>query len=118
LWNLVLAAVSTYFSDMRGTPSAVTRAGGGFEVDGHPVSTLSGSTKDALGLAIRVALMRTFLPGLSLRILDEPNAAMDAERTAQVLGFIAGAGFEQTLIVSHDEMTVDVADHIITLEES
>lgn len=116
LWNLVLAAVSTYFSDMRGTPSAVTRAGGGFEVDGHPVSTLSGSTKDALGLAIRVALMRTFLPGLSLLILDEPNAAMDAERTAQVLGFIAGAGFEQVLIVSHDEMTVDVADHIITLE--
>lgn len=116
LWNLVLSAVGSYFSDMRGVPSEVTRASDGFKVDGHPVSTLSGSTKDALGLAIRVALMRTFLPALSLLILDEPNAAMDAERTAQVLGFVASSGFDQVLIVSHDEMTVDVADHIITLE--
>lgn len=116
LWALVLSAVSTYFSDMRGTPSVVTREGGEFMVDGHPVATLSGSTIDALGLAVRVALLRTFLPNLSLLILDEPNAAMDAERTAQVLGFVSAAGFEQTLIVSHDEMTTDVADHIITLE--
>lgn len=116
LWNLVLSAVSSYFSDMRGAPSTVTRTAGGFRVDDHPVSTLSGSTRDALGLAIRVALVRTFLPNLSLLILDEPNAAMDAERTSQVLGFIAAAGFDQVLIVSHDEMTVDVADHVITLE--
>lgn len=115
LWSLVLCAVSSYFSDMRGIPSDVTRSAAGFLVDGHPVSSLSGSTKDALGLAIRVALLRTFLPGLSLLILDEPNAAMDDERTSQVLGFIAASGFNQTLVVSHDDLTPSVADHIITL---
>ena len=116
LWSLVLAAVSTYFSDMRGTPAVVTREGDNFLVDGHPIDSLSGSTLDALGLAVRVALLRTFLPSLSLLILDEPNAAMDEERTAQVLGFISAAGFAQTLVVSHDDMTASVADHIITLE--
>lgn len=116
LWSLVLSAVSSYFSDMRGQPSSVTRAGGEFLVDGRPMSSLSGSTLDALGLAVRVALMRTFLPGLSLLILDEPNAAMDDERTSQVLGFISAAGFDQTIVVSHDELTVNVADHVITLE--
>jgi len=116
LWSLVLAAVSTYFSEMRGAPAVVTREGGNFLVDGHPIESLSGSTLDALGLAVRVALMRTFLPTLSLLILDEPNAAMDEARTAQVLGFIAATGFAQTLIVSHDDMTASVADHIITLE--
>jgi exonuclease SbcC len=116
LWALVLGAVSEYFSAMRGVPSEVTRDAGGFKVDGNTVSTLSGSTKDILGLAIRIALTRTFLPGISLLMLDEPNAAMDAERTANVLAFLSGAGFEQIVVVSHDEMTVDVADHIITLE--
>lgn len=116
LWALVLGAVSTYFSEMRGAPSVVAKAAGGFTVDGHPVSALSGSTKDILGLAIRVALARTFLPALSLLVLDEPNAAMDDERTAQVLGFVAGCGFDQVLIVSHDEMTSDVANHVIELE--
>lgn len=116
LWSLVLGAVSEYFTAMRGTPSEVSRDADGFKVDGHPVSTLSGSTKDVLGLAIRVALTRTFLPNISLLMLDEPNAAMDDERTSNVLGFLGGAGFDQTVVVSHDELTVDVADHIVTLE--
>lgn len=116
LWALVLSAVSEFFSAMRGQPSVVTRGADGFMVDGHPVASLSGSTKDILGLAIRVALTRTFLPGISLLMLDEPNAAMDDERTSNVLGFLGGVGFNQIVVVSHDEMTVDVADHVITLE--
>lgn len=116
LWALVLGAVSEFFSAMRGQPSVVTRGADGFMVDGHAVATLSGSTKDILGLAIRIALTRTFLPGISLLMLDEPNAAMDDERTANVLGFLGGAGFNQIIVVSHDEMTVDVADHVVTLE--
>ena len=115
LWALVLGAVSEFFSAMRGQPSVVTRGADGFMVDGHSVATLSGSTKDILGLAIRIALTRTFLPGISLLMLDEPNAAMDDERTANVLGFLGGAGFNQIIVVSHDEMTVDVADHVVTL---
>ena len=115
LWSLVLGAVSRYFSEMRGTASAVTKSSDGFRVDGHPVSTLSGSTLDILGLAIRVALVRTFMPQASLLVLDEPTAAMDAERTTNLLGFLATTGFRQTIVVSHEDATESVADHLITL---
>ena len=115
LWNLVLAAVGKYFSEMRGEKSRVTKDGDGFKVNGHPATTLSGSTLDILGLAIRVALTRTFLPTAPFLVLDEPAAAMDEERTSLMLGFLVGAGFPQTLLVTHEDISEMVADNIITL---
>ncbi len=115
LWALVLGAVSRYFSEMRGVPSSVTKSSDGFKVDGHVASTLSGSTLDVLGLAIRVALVRTFMPQAGLLVLDEPTAAMDDERTANLLGFLATTGFRQTIVVSHEDATESVADNLITL---
>lgn len=115
LWNIVLAAVSGYFSEIRGERSKVTKGSDGFEVDGHPISSLSGSTLDALGLAIRVALVRTFLPSAPFLILDEPAAAMDEDRTNNLLGFISASGFQQILLVTHEDVSQSVADHVITL---
>lgn len=117
LWNLVLAAVSSYFSEMRGEPCVVSKTSDGFLVDDHPVQTLSGSTLDILGLAIRVALVRTFLPNAPFLVLDEPAAAMDQTRTESMLGFLAGVGFKQILLVTHEDVSESVADHIITLGE-
>ena len=115
LWSLVLGAVSRYFSEMRGSRSLVTKTTDGFVVDGHSASTLSGSTLDILGLAVRVALVKTFVPHAALLVLDEPTAAMDVERTAITLGFLAKTGFRQTIIVSHEEATEAVADNLIEL---
>lgn len=115
LWNLVLTAVSGYFSEMRGFKSAVSKSGDGFTVDGHPVQTLSGSTLDILGLAIRVALVRTFLPGAPFLVLDEPAAACDPDRTESMLGFLVAVGFKQVLLVTHEDVSETVADNIITL---
>lgn len=115
LWNLVLTAVSGYFSEMRGFKSAVSKSGDGFTVDGHPVQTLSGSTLDILGLAIRVALVRTFLPGAPFLVLDEPAAACDPDRTESMLGFLVAVGFRQILLVTHEDVSETVADNIITL---
>ena len=117
LWNLVLKAVSGYFSDIRGIKSRVTKDGDGFKVDDVVVSTLtlSGSTLDALGLAIRVALVRTFLPSAPFLILDEPAAAMDEDRTHNMLGFLASAGFQQILLVTHEDVSESVADNMIQL---
>lgn len=115
LWALVLGAVSRYFSEMRGERSLVTKTGDGFVVDGRSAANLSGSTLDVLGLAIRVALVKTFIPHAPLLVLDEPTAAMDAERTAATLGFLTRTGFKQTIIVSHEEATEAVADHLIQL---
>jgi exonuclease SbcC len=115
LWNIVLTAVSTYFSSMRGTRSMVTRQGNQFLVDGKPVEGLSGSTLDILGLAIRLALTKTFLPMAPFLILDEPAAAMDDSRTQSTLGFLVASGFTQTLLVTHDEQSESVADNLITI---
>ena len=115
LWSLVLGAVSRYFSEMRGSRSLVTKTADGFVVDGHSAATLSGSTLDILGLAVRVALVKTFVPHAALLVLDEPTAAMDVERTAITLGFLAKTGFRQTIIVSHEEATEAVADNLIEL---
>lgn len=114
LWSMVLSAVSTYFSRMRNTPSVVAREGKSFVVDGKR-SALSGSTLDILGLAIRVALTRTFLPNAPVLILDEPAAAMDDDRTAATMAFLVSSGFPQTLLVTHEEMSESVANNLITI---
>ena len=117
LWNLTLSAVSSYFSEMRGVRSKVTKESDGFKVDGHPVETLSGSTLDILGLAVRVALVRTFLPGASFLILDEPMSGCDAARTEAMLGFLVSVGFRQCILVTHEDVSESVADRVITLGE-
>ena len=104
-------------SEMRGTPSVVSKTADGFLVDGHPVATMSGSTLDILGLAIRVALVRTFLPSAPFLVLDEPCASMDQTRTEALLGFLVAVGFKQVLLVTHEDVSQNVADHIITLGE-
>jgi len=115
LWSIVLVATSNYFSEMRGVKSEVTKAPSGFLVDGHPITSLSGSTLDILGLAIRVALVRTFLPNSTFILLDEPCAAADAERTAATVGFLSTCGFKQIILITHEEVSQDVADRVILL---
>lgn len=115
LWNTVLAAVSTFFSQMRGEQSVVTKDKDGFKVNGQKISSLSGSTLDVLALAIRVALTKTFIPHASFMTLDEPAHGCDQERTGNVLGFLAGVGFDQVLLASHDDLSEAVADHVIAL---
>ena len=115
LWRIVLAAVSGYFSEIRGAASVVSKDADGFKVDEHAVTSMSGSTLDALGLAIRVALVRTFLPSAPFLILDEPAQGMDAGRTDNMLGFLSTCGFQQVLLVTHEEVSQSVADNLITL---
>lgn len=118
LWTIVLNAVSGYFSEMRGVRSTVTKDSDGFKVDGYPVAGLSGSTLDILGLAIRVALTRTFLPNAPFMVLDEPCAAMDTARTESTLGFIVACGFKQVILVTHEDTSETVADHLVQIGET
>lgn len=115
LWNTVLSAVSSMFSQMRGETSVVTKGKDGFSVNGATFTSLSGSTLDLLGLAIRIALVKTFIPRCSFLILDEPFAACDEERSARMLGFIAAAGFQQTIVITHEENSEAVADNLVYL---
>lgn len=115
VWQSVCTLTSKYFSMMRGFNSTVVKTNGGFEVDGNSVHSLSGSTLDILGIATRVALTKTFVPGSRILFLDEPFAACDAQRQAQVLSFICSTGFQQVVVVTHEDTTESVADNIITL---
>lgn len=116
LWGTVLAAVSNFFSTLRGEKSVVTKDNTGFRVNGQSVESLSGSTLDVLALAIRVALTKTFVPHAGFIVLDEPAHGADKERTSNILGFLSSVGFEQTLLASHDELSEAVADNVIVLE--
>ncbi|UCV26699.1 AAA family ATPase [Ferribacterium limneticum] len=115
LWNQVLAAVGTMFTQMRGEPSKVTKTDDGFLVNGKNTRGLSGSTLDVLGLAIRTSLVKTFLPHCSFLVLDEPAQGCDDERTTNLLGFVAAAGFKQTLLVTHESISESFADNLIVI---
>ncbi|WP_274585347.1 AAA family ATPase [Neisseria leonii] len=115
LWKTVLDTASHYFSLMRGRSSVVSRTDNGFTVDGKDVSSLSGSTLDILGLAVRITLTKTFMPECRFILLDEPFAACDALRQSQALGFITSTGFDQILVITHEDTTEAVADRLIEL---
>lgn len=115
LWNKVLQSVSTYFSEMRGQPSLVTKEASGFKVDGQSIAGLSGSTLDMLGLAVRLALSKTFAPHVGAIVLDEPFAACDEKRTADALAFVASCGFHQIILVTHEDTSTANADNIISI---
>ena len=115
VWASVLGAVSHYFSVMRGMKSVVTKGDDMFMVDGKPVDSYSGSTMDVLGLALRIALIRTFLPTCDFMLLDEPFAACSDGRQTAALGFLAGAGFKQMLVITHEDISETVADTLLTL---
>ena len=115
VWASVLSATSVMFSQMRGEPSVVTKETSGFLVNGQSVASLSGSTLDLLGLALRVSMTRTFIPNSGLLVLDEPCAAMDSDRTEAMLGFIASAGYQQVLLITHEEISSSIADNLIEL---
>lgn len=117
LWNSVLAAVSQFFTQLRGEASVVTKDSDGFKVNGASIKSLSGSTLDVLALAVRVALTKTFIPNSSLLVLDEPGAGCDRVRMASLLGFLSSVGFKQVLLASHDALSQDVADNVINLED-
>lgn len=115
LWALVLAGVSHYFSQIRGVSSTVTRGEKGFLIDGKSADAFSGSTRDSLGLAIRLMLQKTFLPNVSFMLTDEPGAAFDDVRESDMLAVLAGSGLDQVILVTHSDLADTFAANVITI---
>lgn len=113
LWSLVLTGVSHYFSAIRGTQSVVTRSTDGFLIDGKAIEAYSGSTKDCLGIANRLMLQKTFLPNLSMMLVDEPGAACDESREADLLAMFARCGLDQVILVTHSSIADSFAANVI-----
>lgn len=117
LWSTVLSSVSTFFSQIRDEQSVVTKDAQGFKVNGHSIESLSGSTLDALAVATRVSLTKTFVPHVDFLALDEPAHGADQARTGNLLGFLASCGFKQVLLATHDPLSDSVAQNVILLGE-
>jgi len=115
LWATVTSAISHYFTQIRGEHSVVTRTSEGFLVNGRGIGGLSGSTLDSLGLAVRAALVKTFMPNLRVLILDEPAAGCDTERETAMLGMVAGLDTDQVLLVTHSDLADTFASQVIQL---
>jgi DNA repair exonuclease SbcCD ATPase subunit len=115
LWNVVLASASQMFSQLRGEQSIVTRGPKNFLVNGKSVKGLSGSAQDILGLAMRVALVKTFIPQCPFMLLDEPMAACDDERTRALLQFVNCSGFGQIILVTHENISADWSHNIVRI---
>lgn len=115
MWGTVLGAISLYFTKMRGEDSIVTRDPKSFQVNGRNVDGLSGSTQDALGLSIRMALSKLFLPSIPFLFLDESFSGCDDNREINGVSTLAGAGFSQVLLVTHSETPGSLADSLIVL---
>jgi DNA repair exonuclease SbcCD ATPase subunit len=115
LWTMVLASVSSIFSQMRGEQSIVEKGEDGFLINGKAVTSYSGSTLDLLGLAVRSALVKTFIPNCGFLVLDEPSSACDQSRTNAMLGYIAASGFKQVILVTHNDASESFADNLIQL---
>ena len=116
IWRAVCETVSVYFSKMRGVESVVSKdSKEGFTVNGEAISSLSGSTLSILGLALRVALVKTFLPSCDILLLDEPFDGADNSRRDSMLGFIVQSGFTQMIIITHENSTESFSDELLLL---
>jgi DNA repair exonuclease SbcCD ATPase subunit len=114
LWDTAMTLTSEFLTEIRGEPSEVT-FDDGFKVNGAPASSYSGSGKDVLGLALRVALTKAFVPSLDFLIVDEPFAKCSEARQQVALGFLASSGFDQIILVTHEEQSEAIADNLITI---
>lgn len=115
LWALVMSAVSHYTTKGRNEPSTVTRDGDGFKINGKAVDAYSGSAQDVLGLAIRLALVKTFLPHSPFMIMDEIASACDDERELHMLAMVLSADIPQVLLVTHSDAAESFATNLVQL---
>lgn len=115
LWNNVLQGVSSIFAGIRGTESVVARDNDGFTIDGRAYKQFSGSTQDALGMAIRVMLQKTFLDKFDSIVFDEPGSGADETREEAMIAALTRVDFSQVLLVTHSNLADAHAANIITL---
>lgn len=65
----------------------------------------------------RLAIARAIVRDAPILILDEPTAGLDAASAARVLGAIGRLRRGRcTLLVTHDEQSLRMADRVITID--
>jgi ATP-binding cassette subfamily C protein len=89
----------------------ILRLPNGYDTDvGELGDTLSGGEKQRIGLA------RSFLHNAPLLLLDEPTSNIDSLNEAIILKAIREDRNRTTILVSHRESTMKIADRVINVE--
>jgi DNA repair exonuclease SbcCD ATPase subunit len=113
VWNLLLETTAEYFSTVRGEECVIERTDKSFMVNDEKAGRLSGSTRDALGLAIRAATCEIFAPRVDFLLLDEVAAGMDPERTARAMAMVASLPIDQVILCTHEGVSDTLANNVI-----
>lgn len=78
---------------------------------------LSGGEQMSAALAVRVALLRE-MSDIDIAFFDEPTMNLDTKRREQLAKQISQVkGFQQVLVISHDDTFEQTTDHIIRIEK-
>ena len=65
----------------------------------------------------RISLARALLRGSPVLVLDEPTTGLDAETARRILAPLRSMAADHTvLLITHDPLAVDFADHVVHLD--
>lgn len=85
--------------------------------DARTFAQLSGGEQMSAALAVRLALLKE-MSEIDFALFDEPTQNMDEERRGNLAGQIrAVRGFEQLIVISHDDSFEHHTDHLIRLQK-
>ncbi|NPA38823.1 MAG: SMC family ATPase, partial [Candidatus Nanohaloarchaeota archaeon] len=107
-------------ADIDETFTPVIKQEGGYTID---YVHLSGGEKTSVALAYRLALNKIMnqlidtIQTKDLLILDEPTDGFSSEQIQNMRELLEKLNLKQIIIVSHEEMVKDIADHIIKLKK-
>jgi DNA repair protein SbcC/Rad50 len=123
LLRQISAEANHIFGDIMGDRSAQLSWESDYEIvlrrDGKERSfaQLSGGEQMSAALAVRLALLRS-LTRLDIAFFDEPTQNMDGERRGNLAEQIRRVrGFDQLLVISHDDTFEQGLDYVLHLEK-
>lgn len=123
LLSQISQQANTIFGDIIGDRAGVLAWENDYEItlkrDGatRAFAQLSGGEQMSAALAVRLALLRK-LTRLDMAFFDEPTQNMDGERRTALAGQLRRVrGFDQLIVISHDDTFEQGLDAVIHLEK-
>jgi len=115
VWSAILDNTSQTYSSILGREIAIDKSDKGFKINGLPVSRLSGSEQDVLGIVVRSVIRDVFAPQAGFITLDEPTASSDADRTFAVMGALQMLS-GQRIVITHSDLLESFADQLVEIK--
>jgi len=123
LLDQISAIANDFFAELMDDHAAELRWEENYEIvvqrgtEVRKFAQLSGGEQMSAALAIRLALLRE-MSGIDVAFFDEPTQNMDADRRGNLADQIAQVrGFEQLVVISHDDTFEHQTDTVIRLRK-